>query len=161
MNLVRAPRPFSLPTESSSNAATARKPPAKGGQASQITRNGGEFAYESPDRQWIYYLKPTTPDPEFSSLWKMPVGGGEEREVLGTVYDHCFDFVKEGIYFIANQAALSCSSLVLLQAGSAQQRRLLQRCLPGVFSVSPDGRWVLYSEFVPFRANLMLVDGYR
>jgi hypothetical protein len=29
------------------------------------------------------------------------------------------------------------------------------------FSVSPNGRWLLYSEFVPFRANLMLVEGFR
>jgi hypothetical protein len=64
-----------------------RKAAMKGGQPFQITRNGGEFAYESPDRELIYYLKPTIPDLESSSLWKMPAleaRNGKYSELFST-----------------------------------------------------------------------------
>jgi eukaryotic-like serine/threonine-protein kinase len=138
-----------------------RNAEAKGGQAVQITRNGGEFAYETQDRQLIYYLKPTTPDLESSSLWKMPTRGGEEREVLETIFDHCFDFVKDGIYFIANQRRPQLQFLSLATGRIGTVATLPPDMLAWGFSVSPNGRWLLYSEFVPFRANLMLVEGFR
>jgi hypothetical protein len=138
-----------------------RKAAVKGGQPLQITRNGGEFQYESPDRQLIYYLKATTPDTESRSLWKMPVGGGEEREVLETVFDNCFDFVKDGIYFIANQRRPQLQFLSFATGRIGTIATLPAATLAWGFSVSPDGRWLVYSEFIPFRTNLMLVEGYR
>jgi Tol biopolymer transport system component len=134
--------------------------PVTGGQPVQITRNGGEFEYESADRQLIFYMKPTSADPESESLWEMSVRQRDERKVLETVFDHCFDFVKDGIYFIANRRHPQ------VQFFSFSTRRIvtvaaLPRTLVWGFSVSPDGRWLLYSELVPFRANLMLVEGYR
>lgn len=138
-----------------------RKAEAKGGQAVRITRNGGEFAFETQDRRLIYYLKPTTPDLESSSLWKMPTRGGEEREVLETIFDHCFDFVKDGIYFIANQRRPQLQFLSFATGRIGTVATLPPDMLAWGFSVAPNGRWLLYSEFVPFRANLMLVEDYR
>jgi eukaryotic-like serine/threonine-protein kinase len=138
-----------------------RKAAAKGGQPLQITRNGGEFAYESPDRQLIYYLKPTTPDPESGSLWQMPVNGGEERKLLDTVSDSCFDFAKDGIYFIANQRRPQVQFLSFVTDRISTIATLPAGELAWGFSVSPDGRGLLYSQFVPLRANLMLVEGLR
>jgi eukaryotic-like serine/threonine-protein kinase len=136
-----------------------RKAAAAGGPALQITHNGGEFQYESSDRQFIYYMKPTHADPEVRSLWKMPVAGGEERELVENVYDNCFDFVKDGIYFIAHQMRPEVQFLSF--ATGRTMTVATARTIVWGFSVSPDGRWLLYSELVPFRANLMLVDGYR
>jgi eukaryotic-like serine/threonine-protein kinase len=137
-----------------------RKPAVPGGKPFQITPNGGEFQYESPDREFIYYAKSTHSDPEVRSLWKKPVEGGAERQVLETVFDHCFDFVKDGIYFIANQMHPQVQFLSFA-TGRTMTVATLPRTLVWGFSVSPDGRWLLYSELVPFRANLMLVEGYR
>jgi len=138
-----------------------RKAAAGGGQPHQITPKGGEFAYESPDGQSIYYLKPTTPDVESSSLWRIPARGGEEREILETVFDHCFDFAKDGIYFIANQRRPQLQFLSFATGKIGTVATLPPDMLAWGFSVSPDGRSVLYSQFVSFRANLMLVEGYR
>jgi hypothetical protein len=82
-----------------------RKAPVTPGSPLQITHNGGEFQYESSDRQFIYYLKPTDADQDVRSLWQMAAGGGEERELVETVYDNCFDFLKEGVYFIVHQSS--------------------------------------------------------
>jgi Tol biopolymer transport system component len=137
-----------------------RKRPAPGGKPFQITPNGGEFQYESPGREFIYYAKSTHSDPEVRSLWKKPVEGGAERQVIDTVFDHCFDFVKDGIYFIANQMRPQVQFLSFA-TGRTMTVTTLPRTLVWGFSVSPDGRWILFSELVPFRANLMLVEGYR
>ena len=50
-----------------------------GGAATQITRQGGLTAIESPDGSFLYYAKdarsPTT-------IWRVPVGGGVETEIV-------------------------------------------------------------------------------
>jgi len=137
-----------------------RKPAATHAQPLQITRKGGEFAYESSDRQFIYFLKPTHADPEVRSLWKTPVQGSEESEIVDTIFDNCFDFVKDGIYFIANQRYPQARFLSFA-TGRIATVATLPRTIVWGFSVSPDGRSLLYSELVPFRASLMLVEGYR
>jgi dipeptidyl aminopeptidase/acylaminoacyl peptidase len=54
---------------------------AGGGDAIQVTRNGGGTAFESTDGKSIYYAKG---EPS-GSVWKMPVGGGDEIQVLPSV----------------------------------------------------------------------------
>ncbi|MFL6352559.1 MAG: protein kinase domain-containing protein [Bryobacteraceae bacterium] len=137
-----------------------RKAAATAGSPLQITYNGGEFQYESFNRQFIYYSKPTNADQDVRSLWQMPARGGGERELVETVYDNCFDFVKDGIYFIVHQ---SSPQIQFLSFGSGKTVTVatVPRRLVWGFSVAPDGRSLLYSELVPFRANLMLVEGYR
>lgn len=138
-----------------------RKAAAKDGQPFQMTRNGGEFEYESSDRQFIYYMKPTSEDPEVRSLWKMPIRGGPERELLEAVFDDCFDFVNDGIYFIANQRRPQVQFLSFATGRIGTVATLPPGMLAWGFSVSPDARALLYSQFVPFRADLMLVEGYH
>ncbi len=61
---------------------------AGGGKAVPVTRNGGGTAFESPDGKSIYYTKG-----DFSgSLWKMPVSGGEESQVLPSVVNRALSF---------------------------------------------------------------------
>jgi Tol biopolymer transport system component len=48
-----------------------------GGAAQQITRDGGFASQESADHQWLYYSKA-----DAKGLFRMPLGGGEERCVL-------------------------------------------------------------------------------
>ena len=50
-----------------------------GGEPVQVTRNGGHVALESVDGKSVYYTKYSLPD---TSLWKAPVAGGAEAEVL-------------------------------------------------------------------------------
>ena len=44
------------------------KVPSKGGVAVQVTRHGGLYAKESPDRRYLYYAKVETAIP---SLWRV------------------------------------------------------------------------------------------
>src|SRR5262249_17691185 len=52
------------------------KVPLKGGSPIQVTRNGGVYGVESPDRRFLYFTKW-----EVSGIWKMPLSGGEESKV--------------------------------------------------------------------------------
>jgi hypothetical protein len=72
------------------------KVPAGGGEAVQVSRNGGGPALESSDGKSVYYTKGAF----WGSLWKMPVSGGEESQVLPSVAWDTFSFVSDGIYFI-------------------------------------------------------------
>jgi dipeptidyl aminopeptidase/acylaminoacyl peptidase len=57
------------------------KMPASGGEAVRVTHKGGFVGFESRDAKWVYYTKSDTA----SSLWKAPVEGGEEKQVLESV----------------------------------------------------------------------------
>ena len=74
------------------------KMPVGGGEAAQVTKlGGGGAAFESPDSQWLYYLKS-----EFdSSLWRVPTGGGQEQQVLDSVSEN-FAVGRNGLYFMSN-----------------------------------------------------------
>ena len=70
--------------------------PASGGEATQVTRDGGSCPFESPDGRWLYYAK----RPRFD-LWKAPVAGGAETRVLENL-SYCFNYVptSRGVYFV-------------------------------------------------------------
>src|SRR5262245_19732893 len=50
------------------------KMPAEGGEAFQMTKQGGFEPVESPDGRWLYF----TQDRGSSSIWRMPTAGGAE-----------------------------------------------------------------------------------
>ncbi|PYV82339.1 MAG: hypothetical protein DMG05_28310, partial [Acidobacteria bacterium] len=135
------------------------KMPAPGGEAVQVTRKGGAVAFESPDSQWIYY----TNGYEDSPLWKMPRDGGEETQVLESVQQHAFAIVKEGIYFIPRPASAGHHSIQFFNFGTKRIRSIatIEMPISEFLSVSPDGRWILYSQNDQMGSDLMLVENFR
>jgi Tol biopolymer transport system component len=61
------------------------KMPADGGEAIRVTQDGGVEAFESPDGTSVYYTKEGDKTRDVGSLWKVPVGGGKEVQVVETV----------------------------------------------------------------------------
>ncbi len=69
--------------------------PSAGGTATQITRQGGLTATESPDRRFLYYAKRTLSP---TTIWRVSVGGGEETEVVdGLSYPLNFVVADRGL----------------------------------------------------------------
>jgi Tol biopolymer transport system component len=145
------------------------KVPASGGKEAQVTRKGGFLALESPDSLWVYYTKIDEP-----SLWRVPRDGGEETQVLESIYSRAFAVVKEGIYFIPrpySAGAYSIQSFNFASRYSIQffnfaTRRIrsismVERPVFNYLSVSPDGRWMLYSQIDQVGSDLMLVENFR
>ena len=121
------------------------KIPANGGAEIQVTRKGGMAPLESPEGNFLYYVKRLS---AAASVWKVPIEGGEETEVLGSLSIYANMAVgHDGIYFIptrGTQKPLPFSFSVChredrdhLDSGKARS---------GGLRVSPDGRWILYTQ---------------
>jgi Tol biopolymer transport system component len=127
-------------------------------EAVQVTTNGGYMAVESPDGKSLYYSKADGKP----GLWKMPVEGGEETQILGAVKPAYFAVTTKGIYFVPGadrdsrqihfySFATHRASPVLALAGWPD----------GGMSVSPDGRILLYAQIDDQGSDLMLVEDFR
>ena len=135
------------------------KMPAGGGEAVQVTRKGGYVALESPDSQWVYYTKSVMA----SSLWKVPRDGGEETQVLESVFGRAFAIVNEGIYFIPRPDSAGRYSIQFFNFATKKIRSIttIERPAGYFLSISPDGRWILYSQTDQVGSDLMLVENFR
>ena len=83
--------------------------PGEGG-AVQVTKGGGDEAFESPDGK-LYYTKSWAS----RGLWSVPVGGGEEMPVLEPVWSSYWAVAEKGIYFLDLDAGPSPNSPKLLR----------------------------------------------
>jgi Tol biopolymer transport system component len=131
------------------------KMPANGGEAVQVTRKGEVDEMKSPDGRYLYYKKGSK-----NGLWKLPLGGGEETQVLESVLNNNHAVVDRGIYFIPDSKPFSVQFLSF-DTGKIVTIAKIPREPDWGFSVSPDGRSLLYSELEAIRADLMLVENFR
>lgn len=133
------------------------KVPAGGGEAVQVTRNGGGIAFESPDGKSIFY------EDVSGGLSKMPVSGGQESQVLPSVVNRAFSLVNEGIYFIPGPGADGKSSIQFLSFATGKVKTVAPISRPphGGLSVSPDGRFILFSQVDEVGTDLMLVENFH
>jgi eukaryotic-like serine/threonine-protein kinase len=143
-----------------SGAHQVCKMPANGGEAVPVTRKGGYSGFESPDGKWLYYAK----DFSATSLWKVPVQGGEETQVVESLRDYStFAVADEGIYFIPRPDSVAGSSIQFFSFANGEIRVLAtleKPAAPGL-TVSPDRQWILYSQEDQLGSDLMLVENFH
>jgi len=140
------------------------KTPAAGGQAIQVTREGGFEGFESPDGKYFYYAKGRG----LPGIWRVPSGGGAERLVL----DHhqagvwrYWRIVDHGIYFVtAATPAQPLLEFFSFATGKISEIARLERdpdkFVPGL-AVSPDGRRLLYVQRDQSGSDIMMVENFR
>ena len=115
---------------------------------------------ESPDGKEVYFQAPDSGD-----IWKVAIGGGEETRVLGPIDE--FAVAAEGIYFIEIGTRLyvgtTGSSLKFFSFAKGTTEKVADIKLKPLngLSVSPDGRYVLFSQIDPFVCDLMLVENFH
>ncbi len=134
------------------------KIPSQGGEATQLTGNGGFYARESTDGQYVFYTKLTE-----LGLWRVPSNGdGEEEEVLPDIFARDFATGKRGIYFA--RRASQDFRIYLLGSGTGETTELYARKGPfhqfTDLAVSPDEKWLLFSERPMATSELMLVENF-
>lgn len=140
------------------------KAPAAGGQAVQVTREGGFEGFESPDGKSLYYAKGRS----IPGIWQVPIEGGEERLVL----DHhqaglwrYWRVADQGIYFVTaatpGPSLLEFFSFATGQVSEvARLERAPEKYTPGL-AVSPDGRHLLCVWQDRSGSDLMMVENFR
>jgi Tol biopolymer transport system component/DNA-binding winged helix-turn-helix (wHTH) protein len=130
----------------------------------QVTKKGfgGDPAIESLDGKFVYYLNGIGEGiyDGTNSLWKVSVEGGDEIEVLGSVLNNNFTIVHQGIYFIPASWPPSVQFMNFANGRVVTIAKLMHEPAWGL-SVSPDGLWLLYSEFEERQSDLMLVENFR
>jgi Tol biopolymer transport system component/DNA-binding winged helix-turn-helix (wHTH) protein len=127
------------------------------GEALQITRKGGGFASESADGRFAYYLKA---DAEVTSLWRVPVSGGEEIQMVDKIWSHNFAIGDHGVYFIPEGTPATVQFLNFATNKVTKVAALAGKPAYG-FSVAPDESSLLFSQYEDHGSDLMLVENFR
>jgi len=135
------------------------KMPVEGGEAAQVTSNGGWVAFESADARYLYYAKTVG----VGSLWRRSAAGGPEQEVAAPVLGNSLASSQRGIYFARPPASGGGNVIELYSfaTGQIQTVATTPRPVYWFLSVSPDQRFLLYSETAQPGSDLILVNNFR
>ena len=138
--------------------------PAAGGEATQVTGQGGLDSMEAPDGQFLYYTKVRYAP----GIWRMPVAGGEETFVLDhhrAGYWRYWAVVEQGIYFAtAERLEQPLIEFFSFATGQVTLVAVLEKGLDRATSglaVSPDGRWLIWSQVDQVGSDIMLMENFR
>jgi Tol biopolymer transport system component len=137
--------------------------PSGGGAATQITRGGGMQAREAEDGM-LYYTK--VPE-DGAGLWSVPREGGPAVKILDEPFTGHWALNKKGIYFVdffvpsGSPRPVKFFSFATRQTTQIGTVEAEVNAGFGGFTISPDGRWLLYTKLERNEADLMLVDNFR
>jgi Tol biopolymer transport system component/DNA-binding winged helix-turn-helix (wHTH) protein len=137
--------------------------PASGGDATLLANEMGWKFQESFDGKALYFA--TGDDDHNASLKKValsgPRGAGSEVDPsLRVKSSRDWLLTPGGLYFVPNEAP---RSVLYYDFAAKQIRKIFEgdRDLGSSISVSPDGRWILYSQAGDASGDIMLVDHFR
>jgi serine/threonine protein kinase len=133
--------------------------PADGRQAVQVTRQGGFMPFGSRDTKTIYFQRPGAAE---NDLWSVPAAGGEEKRLLGPLFNFGYSVTGDGIFFIG-PGAQGGGLLQFFDFARGAARKVAE--IPGQtrvgLSVSPDRRYALVTKNASLGSDLMLVENFR
>ena len=137
----------------------------EGGEAVQVTRQGGGLAFESFDGKYVYYVKGW--EGPAKGIWRVPVDGGEELQVLDSFHSENngdWAIADDGLYFINPEAKdgvamefFDFATRKVRQVGKLGKVTIGTTCI----AVSPDRRQILYVQIDHSGQDIMLVENFR
>jgi Tol biopolymer transport system component/DNA-binding winged helix-turn-helix (wHTH) protein len=146
----------------SHGSADIWKVPATGGRAEQVTRDRGLKAWESSDGRFLYYSNSAR------ELWRVPVDGGDRTLILRfpseTSWGGEWVLSDDGIYWLNVKASPRPSIEFFSFATSGVTRVVTPSKVydyGGGFSLSRDGRWLVFAQRDYEASDLMMIDGLR
>jgi Tol biopolymer transport system component len=136
---------------------------AEGANPEPITRQRDSAqALESWDGKRVYYRWRR-------SIWSVPVGGGEPQESIIPEHDMLWTTIqpaKNGVYYL-EWARSAGGTVVVLYDYATKKNVPVFRMREGEmagrssYSISPDGKHILYPRVDQSETNLMLVENFR
>ena len=137
------------------------KMPAHGGEAVQVSRNGGGVPRESPDGKFLYYAS-------CPALWRIPTEGGPATNVLDPLPTFSnLAIVNDGLYLIPPRGRFLSSSIQFLSFSTNKFRNVAtlenfrDLAQAGGLTASPDGRSILYTQIDQASIELMMVENFH
>lgn len=134
------------------------------GEASQVTRDGGYAARLTADGEGLVFTRPGK-----DGLWEMPLRGGDPRLALPALAERDFgNWTLHGrhVVFVRRDVASGQTRLALhdLATGSSRDvfvpANTVMASRRGL-SISPDGRWLLFTALDDATSDLLLVRDLR
>ena len=138
---------------------------AAGGRATQLTKTPSFMPIESPDGQFVYFVRTTA---DTVRLWRIRPDGSDEMmlDAIPPLRSPGYEWWPSGngIYFHAYQSGKP--EVDFLDLGTSGIRRIYTPEKPPAFwtgglSISPDGKWLVYSRIDEITSDLMLVENFR
>ena len=126
-------------------------------------QRGAAQPVESADGKYIYFRSRR-------SFWRVPVAGGEEEEAIIPEHDLMWGTTiqptRKGVYYIEFERS-SRGMVVSFYDFATKKNSVVYRTRSfdmrnmATFSVSPDGKNILYPRVDQSQTNLMLVENFR
>lgn len=125
----------------------------------QVTRNGGWRSRESFDGQTLYFQKFDLP-----GLFRMPIGGGPDERIGDVEPPQDWQLVHGAIYYFRQAGGVYLVDRLDLQSGKITEALKLPPGTAGEttnFTVSPDGRWLIFAHLDQQVSELMMIENFR
>jgi len=140
---------------------TVWKVPSAGGHAIQIAARGAYFPLESPDADYVYFVRN-------KRLWQVKPDGSAEQLVAGmpelnSMGDEWFPS-KLGIYFLAREGDRTVIKLFDVKTKQIRPVFTMDKSAPtwiGGMPVSSDGKYLLFPQVDELSSNLMLIENWQ
>jgi Tol biopolymer transport system component/DNA-binding winged helix-turn-helix (wHTH) protein len=139
---------------------TVWKVPAEGGHASQLAQLPATLPIESPDARHVYFIRQ-------DQLWSANTDGSDPQQVAvlpPSAWDAWVPF-GSGIYFWHytndNRQEIDFLDLSTKKVRPVFSPEKGRANWMGGLSVSPDGRWLLYSQMDELSSDLMMVENWH
>jgi Tol biopolymer transport system component len=139
------------------------KAAANGANPRQLSpMNGASQPVESADGQYVYFRNRRT-------FWRMPVEGGDEEQAIVPEYNLLWDTTlqpsKKGMYYIEFERGAG-ESVVSFYDFAEKKSSVVFRLKNGgwqnaTYSVSPDGKYLLYSKMDQSQTNIQVLENFR
>ena len=139
------------------------KATANGGNPQQLTPGMGTAQpVESADGKWIYYRKDR-------AFWRVPAGGGEEERAIVPEHDLMWATTlqptKQGMYYIEFERSAG-EPVVSFYDYAEKKSTVVFHIKRGggrnaTYSVSPDGKYILYARVDQSQTNFEVVENFR
>lgn len=144
-----------------SASQSAWKVPSAGGHAVQLAKAHATIPIESPDGQYVYFVRN-------KRLWRVNTDGSGEQAVKGSpeldsLGDKWFPF-GSGIYFMSRFGEKAAIEFFDLKTEKVRRVYELERPGPGwigEISVSSDGKWMLFPQVDEQSSNLMMIENWH
>jgi Tol biopolymer transport system component len=131
--------------------------PSGGGPKVRIGGDGGTLGLESLDGKFLYYSK----RPQPSALWRMALPAGVETQIDANVVERGWDLASDGIYILRNKGRVEFLSFATGKVAPAAEGLGDEHNDVHEISVSPDGRWLLYTRHDRLESTIQVVEGFR
>jgi hypothetical protein len=126
-------------------------------------RNGAAQPVESLDGKFIYFRN-------WRSFWRVPTAGGDEEEAIVPEHDLMWSTTLQptakGMYYLEFERSIGAPVVSFFDYATKKSSVVFQMQNVGgrnstTYSVSPDGKYVLYSRADHTQTNFEVVENFR